>query len=215
MIARRAALVGAGSVLLGTRHQLSAQTSRPARVGWLSSYPAQAEAVRKRSLGLFFDRMHQLGWKQGDNLILEIRGRAIGESIEQGTEALVGLKCDVLIGQGTEAVKLLRDASGEIPIVMAGVGDPVGAKLVDSLARPGGKVTGVSMIGHELFTKIVSLLSELAPRAKRVGLLTVASNPANEFFARTMAEATGSHGLTSKGPAGRRNRRPRASNPVR
>jgi putative ABC transport system substrate-binding protein len=167
-------------------------------VGWLSSYPAQAEAIRKRSFALFFDRMRQLGWKQGDNLTFEFRGRGIGESLDQGAKALVGLKCDVLIGQGTEAVKLLHDTSGDIPIVMAGVGDPVGAKLIDSLPRPGGKVTGVSMIGHELFTKIVSLLSELAPRVKHLGLLTVATNPANAFFARTMAEAARSHGLTSK-----------------
>ena len=154
--------------------------------------------MRNRSFAIFFDRLQQLGWKQGDNLSFEFRGRAIGESLEQGAEALIVLKCDVLIGQGTEAVKLLRDWSGDIPVVMAGVGDPVGAGLIDSLARPGGKVTGVSMVGQELFTKIVSFLSELAPRAKRVALLTAASNPANAFFARTMAEAARSHGLTSK-----------------
>jgi len=82
--------------------------------------------------------------------------------------------------------------------VMAGVADPVGTGLVKSLARPGGSVTGVSMVGQELFAKIVSLVSEMVPRAKRVDLLTVASNPGNAFFARVVAEAARGHGFANE-----------------
>lgn len=198
MIARRPALFGVSLVVFATSLRATAQTTRHARVGWLSPYPAQNSTARNRSLSIFFDRMQELGWKQGHNYTFELRGRAMGESLEDGARALIGLKCDVLIGLGTEGVSLLRDLSGDIPIVMSGVGDPVGAGLVKSLAHPGGKVTGVSMVGQELFSKILSLLSEWVPRARRVDLLTAASNPANAFFVRIMAEAARSHGLTSK-----------------
>jgi putative ABC transport system substrate-binding protein len=198
MIARRPAFFGVSFALFAASLRATAQTTRNARVGWLSPYPAQNSAARNRSLSIFFDRMQQLGWKQGDNYTFEFRGRAMGESLEDGARALIGMKCDVLIGLGTEGVSLLRDLSGDIPIVMSGVGDPVGAGLVTSLAQPGGKVTGVSMVGQELFGKILSLMSELVPRAKRVDLLTAASNPANAFFVRIMAEAARSQGLISK-----------------
>jgi putative ABC transport system substrate-binding protein len=194
MIARRSTLVVLGSALATAFAR--AQSTR-ARVGWLSAFPERANVLRNRSHAVFFTRMQQLGWIQGDNYTFEVRGRAIGESLEVGAKALIDLKCTVLIGLGTEAVKLLRDTSGGIPIVMAGVGDPVGAGLIKSLAQPGGNITGVSMVGQELFTKILSLLSELVPRAKRVDLLTAASNPSNAFFARIMAEAARSQRLTS------------------
>jgi putative ABC transport system substrate-binding protein len=175
---------------------LAAQVTR-ARVGWLSVYPPQASTARDRSHAIFVQRMQELGWREGDNFTFELRGRLVGESLETAVKALVALKCDVLISRGTEAVKLLRDASADVPIVMAGVGDPVGTGLVKSLAHPGGNVTGVSMVGQELFIKIVSMLREVAPQAKRVDLLTTVSNPASAFFARVIGEAARSQGLSN------------------
>ena len=196
VLTRRRSLLQLG-LLLGSASPIAIARVSRARVGWLSVYPPQASTVRDRSHSIFVLRMQELGWNEGDDFTLELRGRLIGESLETAVKALVASNCDVLISRGTEAVKLLRDASADVPIVMAGVGDPVGTGLIKSLARPGGNVTGVSMVGQELFTKIVSRLRDLVPGAKRVDLLTSVSNPASAFFARVVAETARSLGLAN------------------
>ena len=79
-------------------------------------------------------------------------------------------------------MRAVREATLTTPIIMAGAGDPVGTRLIQSLARPAGNITGLSLIGEELVTKGLSLLKEAVPRLRRVGVLMNATNPANDFF---------------------------------
>ncbi len=176
---------GAGSV----RGLAGAQVvTRPARVGLLLPGGLPSTAPVERA---FVERLHELGWTEGQNLVLEIR-RAEGkaEALPALASDLVQRQVHVMVASGTTAIQAARRATDRVPIVMAGGGDPVATGLVKTLARPGGSITGVSLLGQELVAKTFSLLREVVPRAKRIDLLANAANPANAFFART-AEAAG------------------------
>jgi putative ABC transport system substrate-binding protein len=84
---------------------------------------------------------------------------------------LVRRQVDVIVAIGTAAAKAAKEATSSIPVVLMVAGDPVSAGLATSLARPGGNLTGVSMMASEMATKRLELLKEVAPRARRVGVL--------------------------------------------
>ena len=111
---------------------------------------------------------------------------------------LVRKRVGVIVASGTTAIQAARQVTDSVPIVMAGGGDPVATGLVKSLARPGGNITGVSLVGQEFVPKALSLLREVVPRAKRVDLLANAANPANAFFGRVTGEAARTLGLQSR-----------------
>jgi putative ABC transport system substrate-binding protein len=92
---------------------------------------------------------------------------------------LVRENVDVIVSQVTQASLAAKNATRTIPIVMVGVGDPVGAGLVESLSRPGGNVTGTSAVSADVVGKSLQLLVETVPRASRVAVLW---NPANPVF---------------------------------
>jgi ABC-type uncharacterized transport system substrate-binding protein len=98
---------------------------------------------------------------------------------------LVRLKVDVIVAPASQNVRAAKQATRTIPIVMAGAGDPVAAGLVASLARPGGNVTGLSMVATDIVGKQLALLREAVPRASRVVVL---GNPANEMYDHWMRE---------------------------
>jgi putative ABC transport system substrate-binding protein len=109
---------------------------------------------------------------------------------------LVGRKVDLIAsGGGTPAARAARDATSTIPVVFAGVGDPVRAGLVASLARPGGNLTGFSILAGDLTPKRLELLSELAPQAKIIALLANPSNAANDAVIKELQEAARAKGM--------------------
>ena len=186
-------------VLLGQLVALLASTTchaqmRRVRVGWLALSPLQTE-VRTLPETLLLRALRQKGWSELDNLTLESRGPGSGKTLAAAASELVSLRPDVLASFGTPAIKALRDLTAEIPIVMFGTGDPVGTGLVDSLARPGGNVTGVSWRLEDLIPKTLSLLHEMVPRAKRVDFVNQAGDPGHSFFAKVMLDAARSRGL--------------------
>jgi putative ABC transport system substrate-binding protein len=167
-----------------------------ARVGVLSASVPPPADERWPVHRIFLERLRDLGWTEGVNLELEFRhGQGTAAGIAQAVAELVALKPDVLLASGTAPVRALASATRTIPIVMAGAGDPVGTGLVASLARPGGNVTGVSLLGQEIVSKTLGLLREVVPNARRVDLLGSAVNPGNDFFARTWAEAVRAAGV--------------------
>jgi putative ABC transport system substrate-binding protein len=89
---------------------------------------------------------------------------------------LVRLKVDVILTRGTPAALTAKNATAAIPVIMVGIGDPVGQGLVDSLARPGGNVTGLSALVTDLYAKRVQLLREVVPGARRIAALFNMSN---------------------------------------
>src|SRR4029453_1958966 len=131
--------------------------------------------------------MRALGYVEGQHFVMEYR-EAAGqyERLPALAAELVRLKVDVLLAVITPAALAAKDATTTIPIVLVGVGDPVGSGLVASLARPGGNITGLSVMGPELGGKQLEFLKDVPPSVSRVAILW---NPANPVHALTVPEA--------------------------
>jgi putative ABC transport system substrate-binding protein len=157
-------------------------------------------------VGAFLEGMRALGYVEGQNLVLEYRG-AEGqfERFPALAAELVRLQVDVLLVGPTAAALAAKDATTMIPIVMAGVGDPVGSGLVASLARPGGNVTGLSVLQPEVPRKQLEILKEALPTVSRVAVLWNPANPSGALMVQetdVAAQALGVqvHHVEARGP---------------
>jgi putative tryptophan/tyrosine transport system substrate-binding protein len=122
--------------------------------------------------------LRELGWVEGKNIAFEHRyAENRLERLPGLATDLVRLKVDVIAAAGTLAPLAAKQASSTIPIVMTTAGDPLGSGLVASLARPGGNVTGMSLMAPDLGGKRLELLKEVLPRLARVAVLWNAANP--------------------------------------
>ena len=133
-----------------------------------------------RGVPAFWGRLRELGWIEGKNLVIEARS-AEGqvERLPALMNQLVALNVDVLFIYGTPAAVAAKEATSTIPIVIAMVGDAVGAGLVSNLARPDRNLTGVSLAyGEEFSGKWMELLSETVPRLSTVAVI---GNPASQW----------------------------------
>jgi putative ABC transport system substrate-binding protein len=125
-----------------------------------------------------FDGLRELGWDEGKNVFFERRyAENRVDRLPVLAAELVRLNVDVIVGVGTLAPLAAMRATSTIPIVMTAAGDPVGSGLVANLARPGGNVTGMSLMAPDLGGKRLELLKEILPRLARVAVLWNASNP--------------------------------------
>src|SRR5215207_8079237 len=126
----------------------------------------------------FREGLRELGYAEDRNIRLEIRS-AEGQPglLPDKAAELVRLKVDAIVAWQTPPATAARQATSEIPIVMAGVGDPVGTGLVASLARPGSNVTGTSAGVAEVAGKNVELIREVLPAARRIGVLANETDP--------------------------------------
>jgi putative ABC transport system substrate-binding protein len=126
----------------------------------------------------FFDALAELGWSEGKNVVVERRNAENRvERLPELAAELVHLNVDVIVASGTLGPLAAKRVTSTIPIVMAASGDPLGSGLVASLARPGGNVTGMSLMAPDLGGKRLELLKELLPRLARVAVLWNAANP--------------------------------------
>jgi putative ABC transport system substrate-binding protein len=151
------------------------QIAKVPRVGWLSPGSRTSD---ENFLAFFHDGLHELGWVVGQNIAIEPRwaeGRF--EQLPDLAAELVQLKVDVIVANVTQASLAAKHATSTIPIVMVGVGDPLGSGLVDNLARPGGNVTGPSSMLAEASVKQLALLKETVPNASPVAVLRNPANP--------------------------------------
>jgi putative tryptophan/tyrosine transport system substrate-binding protein len=142
-------------------------------------------------------RMQELGYSEGRNIAFEYRW-AEGK-LDRLTELameLVGLKVDVITTLSTPAAIAARKATTTIPIVFAGVGDPVGSGVVPSLSHPGGNITGISLLATELSGKRLELLEEIVPNASRVAMLWNDTNPGMVLRAHEAQNAASKLGVT-------------------
>ena len=175
---RRKALAVLGCTLFlcgapATKAQTTTGVHRIGTLG-LSVLPSPADLQRG------WAPARALGWIEGQNLIVERRYAGNNaELLRADAEELVRLNVEIILTNGTPAAIAARNATTRIPIVMISSGDPVRAGLVASLAKPGGNITGYSIISTELDAKRLGLLHELLPTARRVGVLV---NPANSTF---------------------------------
>jgi putative tryptophan/tyrosine transport system substrate-binding protein len=160
------------TVALGGAVAHAQQAGKIFRIGYLDDGTASSIAVR---LETFRQELSKLGWIEGKNIAIEYRfAEQKSERLPELTADLVRLKVDLIVASGTPAVLAAKSATTTIPIVMTNAGDPVGAGLVASLARPGGNVTGFSSLASELNTKRLEILKDAIPKLARVGLLWVA-----------------------------------------
>ncbi len=124
-------------------------------------------------------RLNELGYSEGHNIAYEYRwAEGKPQRLTELAKELVDLKVDVITAFSTPAVIAAQKATQTIPIVFAGVGDPVGSGLVSSLSRPGGNITGISILATELSGKRLELLEEIVPSASPVAMFWNDSNPA-------------------------------------
>ena len=176
MTLRRRLLVAFGAVaaaapLLSFAQQPSA---RIPRIGFLSSTSAEGSATEQEALRA---GLRELGYAEGRNLVIEIRwAKGSYDRLPELALELVRLKVDVIVTEGTAATQSAMKATTTIPIVMVSVGDPLRSGLVASLARPGGNITGLTILGAELAGKRLQLLKDALPSVSRVAFLW---NPAN------------------------------------
>ena len=147
-------------------------------------------------IGAFRQGLNELGYVEGRSIFIERRS-ATGnpERFSYLAAELIDKKVNLILTAGTAQAQAIRQASSTIPIVLAISGDPVATGLAASLARPGGNVTGLSMISPELSGKRLELLKEAAPNSSRVGILWDRSVPENRLDLRTMQIAAATIGL--------------------
>jgi putative ABC transport system substrate-binding protein len=124
----------------------------------------------------FRDGLRDLGYVEGQNINLDIRIAEGPNELPKLVREVLGRPADVIVTVSARVTLAARAATSTIPIVMLGAGDPVGTGLVASLARPGGNITGLSLLVPELSGKRLALLKELMPQAARIAVL---ANPAN------------------------------------
>jgi putative tryptophan/tyrosine transport system substrate-binding protein len=143
------------------------------------------------------DRLRELGYAEGRDIILETRwAEGKNERLTELAAELAGLKLDAIITFSTPAAIAARKATTTIPIIFVYVGDPVGAGVVPSLARPGGNATGISLLATELSTKRLEILLEIAPNTSRVAMLWNDTNTGMVLRAREARDAAAKLGVT-------------------
>src|SRR4051812_13887131 len=178
--------------LLGSAAALSfaAGAQQPAkvpRVGWLSPGSAASD---ENFLASFRDGLRELGWVAGQNIVIEPRwAEGKFERLPDLATELVRQKVDVIVASVTQASLAAKRATTTIPIVMVGVGDPLGSGLVDSLAHPSGNITGPSSMLAEASVKQLALLRDTVPNASPVAVLWNPANPVWQASALKQTEA--------------------------
>jgi putative ABC transport system substrate-binding protein len=164
------------------------------RIGVLMNRTATDPEGQAR-LVAFQQALQQLGWNDGRNIRIDSRWGEDNIDHERKFAAeLVALAPDIILASGTVSVTALQPISGAVPVVFAGVTDPVGAGFVDNLARPGGNMTGFMIYEYSLAGKWLELLKQIAPGVTRVVVLRDPTNPSGiAVFAaiRAMASSLG------------------------
>jgi len=166
--------------LLATASLAEAQQAKKVpRIGYLTTSFASEVTSRVDALR---QGLRQLGYLEGKNIVIEYRyGEGKPDRLPALAAELIDLKVDLIVTHGFPPARVAKRATTSIPIVMAVIGDAVGAGLVASLARPGGNITGLTSISSELYGKRLELLREVSPKISRVAILSSETSPATEI----------------------------------
>jgi len=181
----------ATSSSLWSRKAFGQQNNRIYRIGYLGLGPAATSATRVDAL---LAGLRNLGYVEGKNLVIEFRWAGSPDQLHRLAAELVLLNVELIFGTSSTEVGAARQATTTIPIVFASHADPVGTGHVASLARPGGNITGLSVVQTDLTAKAIEILKEAVPLATRFGILsspTVPSHRPTVEAARTAGERLG------------------------
>lgn len=169
-------LAGSLATLFGAQAQSAGKVPQ---IGYLSLFP-RSDSWGQRGVDTFRRGLRDLGYVEGQTIAIEYRwAEEKPARLPELAAELVHLKVDVIVAPGGQAAQAARQATATIPIVTVAVNDPVTTGLVATVPRPGGNVTGTSLIAPELVGKQLELLKEVVPTVSRVAVLWNPSNPSN------------------------------------
>lgn len=193
---RRAVTAFIGGALAAPLVARAQAQGTPRRIGVLMGN-AEGDPVGQTRLEAFRTGMRELGWTDGGNIRLDIRW-AGGDAARAATLAreLVGAGPDAIHGAGTPAMRALKQTTDTIPIVFAGLADPVGDGIVTSLARPGGNITGFSSFEPAIAGKWLQLLKQVSPTVTRVGAIFNPDTAPHQLFWPALVTAAHAVGVT-------------------
>ena len=135
-------------------------------------------------MGLFYNALRDQGYVEGRNIQLTVSSaEGVANRLPELVAKLVRAKVDIIVASLTPSAIAAKNATREIPIVMAPVGDPVGTGLITSLARPGGNITGISSTSADLGSKLLDVVREALPNTKRIAVLGLETDPFSAVFA--------------------------------
>jgi len=182
---RRQFIVLLGGAVVWPAAAIAQQNNKKRLIGFITGFN---DKEMTPLFAAFRARLQELGWVEGQNVSFDIR-TASGDYTKLDTEAgsLVSVSADVIVAMGTPALTAIRQYTKTIPVVFTQVSDPVGQRLIDSLARPGGNITGLANFEFVSGSKWIELLPELDSRISHVTLIT---NPANENTAQFVKAIT-------------------------
>jgi putative ABC transport system substrate-binding protein len=165
------------------------QPDRMRRIGVLR-LAAESDPEGQARVAAFRLELGKLGWIEGRNVRIDVRWSAgTGDQLEIYAAQLVSLKPDVILVDGPSVVKAVQRESPDIPIVFTGVSDPIGLGFVESLARPGGNITGFTLLEGSVAGKLMEALKELVPDLARAALITDPVNPASPINVNSFENA--------------------------
>src|SRR3974390_478100 len=170
------------------------QPERVRRIGVLMGRSAN-DKEGQAYVAAFLQGLQELGWSVGRNVIVDIRwSTGNGADTRKYAMELVALAPDVILAIGSSAVASLQQVTSTVPIVFVNVADPVGAGYIDSLARPGGNITGFTVFDYSISGKWLQLVTELAPGVTRVAVTrdpSIAAGPAQFAVIQALAPSLG------------------------
>ncbi len=184
MINRRAFLGAVLVAAVSARIAAAQPAAKAPRVGFLN---AGSRPNAKANADAFRDGLREVGWIDGQNVIIEWRfaeGKA--ERLPELAAQLVRLPVAVIVTGTTPVIQTVKEATSTIPIVMAVVADPVASGFVASLPHPGGNITGLTLLSQELSAKRMEILKQAVPRLSRLAILW---NPANPSHRASLKES--------------------------
>jgi putative ABC transport system substrate-binding protein len=177
---------------------LAARAQRPdriRRIGVLMPYP-DTDLEARAAVKVFREELHRLGWTGTGSVQIDERWSGIElDRMRADAKELVDAKPDVILVRSPSALRELRQITNTVPIVFAAVSDPVRAGFVATLARPGGNITGFSLIEFPVIGKLLDMLKQIAPHVARVALVSNPDNPSNALYASALEAAARSFTL--------------------
>jgi len=180
---------------------LAAHAQQPGRLPTIGYLGPNTRSVDGPRIEAFVQRLRELGWTEGRDIVIDYRwAEGRNEGLAETAAELVQRKVDVIVTSATPPTRAAKRATSLIPIVFAAVGDPVGAGLVESLARPGGNTTGLSLQQTDTVGKRLELLREVRPGLRRLAIMANLGNASAALDLReteVTARALGLESVTS------------------
>jgi putative tryptophan/tyrosine transport system substrate-binding protein len=183
---------GAAAWPLAARAQ---QVERVRRIGILMPFPPTNAEMQVR-VRAFKEELRKRGWAAGVNAQFDERWTSDNmDLIRSAATNLVELNPEAILAVGGRVIPILMERTRSIPIVISGGSDPVGRGYAESLARPGGNVTGFAIMELSVITKMLQTLKDIAPDVGHVSMIYNPDNPVGAFYARSFKSAAGSLGV--------------------